>query len=378
MRVAVLGGGPAGAFAAERLAGAGIATVVVDEKLAWEKPCGGGLTFKAYQRYPFLAEGTTAKRFVHETRMAAPGTPNVSLRLDHPLVIYSRKELNRMLLQRAEQAGAQLEKTRVTSVARKGLGWVIATSNGTMEADHCVVAMGARNPLRAYGTELASRDTMSAMGYYVAGERAQIDIEFLPNLAGYIWVFPRCGHLSVGICGKGEPAPSLRKRLENYMERHELKFAGAQFYSHVLPCLETSSWKSNRVAGEGWTAVGDAAGFVDPITGEGLYYALRSGELAAEGLIAGTGEQQYRQAVRGDFAHDLEMGARLAKRIFHGSFLMGGIPTRMVQFTRRSQTFKATIQDLFAGTQSYLGLKDRLLSNLNGSLLEVALSPLRK
>ena len=54
MKVAILGGGPSGAFAAERLASAGVQTVVFDEKLAWEKPCGGGLTWKAYSQYPFL------------------------------------------------------------------------------------------------------------------------------------------------------------------------------------------------------------------------------------------------------------------------------------------------------------------------------------
>src|ERR1700732_3335789 len=53
-RVAVLGGGPAGAFAAAQLASAGLDTVVLDEKLAWEKPCGGGLTYKGYHQYPFL------------------------------------------------------------------------------------------------------------------------------------------------------------------------------------------------------------------------------------------------------------------------------------------------------------------------------------
>ena len=62
MRVAVLGGGPAGAMAAARLAAAGVSTVVIDEKLAWEKPCGGGLTYKAYTRYPFLTENFTPKR----------------------------------------------------------------------------------------------------------------------------------------------------------------------------------------------------------------------------------------------------------------------------------------------------------------------------
>ena len=151
------------------------------------------------------------------------------------------------------------------------------------------MATGARNPLREVGTELRPEDTMSALGYYVPGEQARIDIQFLPQLEGYIWVFPRCGHLSVGICGKGEPAGALRKRLEQYMAERGLSGKGATFYSHLLPCLDTRSWKTNRVAGEGWMAVGDAAGLVDPITGEGLYYAIRSGDLAARALLSEVG-----------------------------------------------------------------------------------------
>ena len=165
------------------------------------------------------------------------------------------------------------------------------------------------------------------------------------------------------------------------MEQRGLQFAGAQFYSHVLPCLDTPSWSTNRVAGDGWMAVGDAAGLVDPITGEGLYYALRSAELAADCLLQRTepaNPQTYAHQLRDDFTHDLEYGAQLAERIFHGSFLFGRIPARMVQWTRRSPLFKAAIQDLFAGTQSYVGLKRRLLRNLSGSLWEVALSGWKK
>jgi hypothetical protein len=67
----------------------------------------------------------------------------------------------------------------------------------------------------------------------------------------------------------------------------------------------------------------------------------------------------------------LEFGSRLAKRIFLGKFLFGTVPSRMVEFTRRSPRFSAIIQDLFAGTQPYIGLKRRLLRNLNGSLYEI-------
>jgi len=377
--VAVLGGGPAGSFAAERLARAGLKTILFDEKLGWEKPCGGGLTYKAYQEYPFLLDNDTPKRLVHETVIAAPKAGEATMRLEHPLVIYSRLDLNRMLLERAEKSGAALEQTRVLGIDRHNGGWLLRTQRGTVPADFCIVATGARNSLREVGTEWSAQDTMSALGYYVPGQQERIDIQFLPQLSGYIWVFPRCGHLSVGICGKGEPAKSLRARLERYMLERDISLKEATFYSHMLPSLSGTSWRRNRVSGDGWLAVGDAAGLVDPITGEGIYYAMRSGDLASRVVTSdahGFAEiaTAYRSLLSREFAHDLEFAASLAKRVFAGRFLFRSVPQRMVEFTRGSVRFHELMQDLFAGTQSYLGLKRRLLGNLNGTLQEILMS----
>ena len=370
MKVAVLGGGPSGAFAAEKLAAAGIQTVVFDEKLAWEKPCGGGLTWKAYSQYPFLSEGATAKKVVTESVLTAPGVAPARLKLDHPILIYSRFDLNAMLLDRAEAAGAHLERTRVLGANRTDSGWSIRTKGGTVDADFCIMAAGARNPLRNLGTELTPGDSMTALGYFVPGDREQIDIQFFAGLAGYIWIFPRCGHLSVGICGK-EPAASLRARLESYMADQGISKAGATFYGHVLPSLESRAWKANRVAGDGWMAVGDAAGLVDPITGEGLYYALRSGDLAAQAII-GDALGSYPKQLHQDISDDLEFASRLADHFYHGSFLWGSVTSRMLQFTRLSPTFRGMMQELFAGTQPYLGLRERVFGNLEKSLREIA------
>lgn len=370
MRVAVLGGGPSGAFAAQKLAASGIDTVVFDEKLAWEKPCGGGLTWKAWSQYPFLASAATQKKIIVDSVLTAPGSKPARLKLDHPILIYSRFDLNSLLLNRAEQAGAQLERTRVLSADRTDNGWNIRTKNGLQRADFCIMAAGARNPLKNLGTELSPADSMTALGYYVPADRDRIDIKFFSGLAGYIWVFPRAGHLSVGICGK-ESAAALRARLEKYMEEEGIPKAGATYYGHVLPSLEARAWRHNRVAGDGWMAVGDAAGLVDPITGEGLYYAMRSGDLAAEAIIAES-PARYPAQLRKEISEDLEFAAALADHFFHGNFLWGSVTSRMVQFTRLSPTFRALMQDLFAGTQPYLGLRERVWGNLNRSLREIA------
>jgi flavin-dependent dehydrogenase len=380
-RVAVLGGGPAGAFAAERLASAGLSAVVLDEKLAWEKPCGGGLTYKAWRRYPFLIENDTPKKLVTETMLAAPKAGSVKMIMAHPLVVYSRYDLNRMLLKRAERAGASIEKTRVLGVERRSHGWRVRTGNGGIEADFCVVATGARNPLRNVGTELTPGDTAVAIGYYVPGGQEHIDIQFLPQFEGYIWVFPRCGHLSVGICGKGQPAAAQRELLHAYMREKGMSWKDGTFYSHLLPSLETHSWRRNRMAGEGWLAVGDAAGLCDPITGEGLYYALRSADLASGVVLAdahspGEKHHAYAASVRRDFLDELEFAARISKRVFLGQFLFSSVTARMIQFTRRSPRFYRVMQDLFAGTQNYVDLKDRLMRGINGTIHEILMSVL--
>jgi geranylgeranyl reductase family protein len=375
-RVAVLGGGPAGAFTAERLARAGMRVTLFDEKLAWEKPCGGGLTYKAYHQYPFLLENETPKKIVSRTRITSPRVGSAQLDLTRPLLIYSRYELNGMMLSRAEHAGVQIEKTRVTDLCRSGSGWSLRTLEGELSAEYCVVATGARNALRDVGTEWSAANKMVAMGYYIPVDRDHIDIEFIPGYAGYIWIFPRNGHLSAGICAKGVPSQALRRRLEDYLAQNDIPLKDATFYGHVIPSLEKPEWRSNRVAGPGWMAVGDAAGLVDPITGEGLYYAMRSADLAAKSLLTDCErpDEAYRALLHREFTDEMELASRLANRLYLGRFLYGDVPARMIQFMRRSPTFRHVMQDLFAGTQGYLDLKTRLVQSLNGTVRDVLMA----
>lgn len=371
----MLGGGPAGAFAAERLATAGISTILFDEKLAWEKPCGGGITYKAWHEYPFLIDNDTPKKEVTRTYLESDHAGRASINLNRSLLIYSRYELNGMLLARAERAGARIEKQRVMGVERRDRGWRVRTRQGSIDADLCVVAMGARNPLRDMGTVWSPGDTMSSLGYFVEARHDHIDLKFFPDFEGYIWVFPRNEHLSVGIAGKGRSAAQLKSMLHSYMSEKGIDARGAQFFGHVIPSLEKQAWNENRVAGQGWLAVGDSAGLVDPVTGEGLYYAIRSADLAVRSVVMHGPEsaEPYRAALRPDL-HDLEVGARLSKRLFLGRFLYGDVTSRMIQFMRKSPTLCSVVQDLFAGTQDYRTLKGRLKSSMRGTLRDMLIN----
>ncbi len=375
MKVAVIGGGPAGAFAAERLASSGIPVTVIDEKLAWEKPCGGGVTARALETYPFLAADKSPARFVERAVLVASTGARVCLRLRKPLAIYSREVLNGLLLDRAQRAGADVVQDRIVDAERRNETWRLQGKRDRYTADFCVVATGARNPLRQMGTELRREDAYVALGYYVPGQLEHIEIQFCKGLEGYIWVFPRTDHLSVGICGKidSQGTPRLRRMVERYMAEHGLPVERSRFYCHLLPSLAPSSFERNRVAGSGWAAVGDAAGLADPITGEGIFFALRSGDLLADCVIQGR-IADYASRLRRQMMDDLQLGARLAGIFYRGRFFFDSITTRMVQFCRRSQRFEDLMQDLIAGRQTYQGLKSRLWRQLGVTLWEIATS----
>jgi flavin-dependent dehydrogenase len=128
--------------------------------------------------------------------------------------------------------------------------------------------------------------------------------------------------------------------------------------------------RRRRVVGRNWGLVGDAAAWVDPLTGEGLHYALRSGHLLADALAEGSPEH-YPARARREFAADFEFAVHMARRLFTGTFMGGAVTTRMIQFTRRSPAFCALMRDLFSGAQDYRTLKRRLWSQLGLTLGEI-------
>src|SRR5215475_13687355 len=100
--IAIVGGGPSGAMCGEQIARAGHDVVIFDEHLAWEKPCGGGLTHKAIQRFPFLLDNGYPKKLVSSIKVIASNEQHAILDMKQPIVIYARKVLNQMILDRAQ------------------------------------------------------------------------------------------------------------------------------------------------------------------------------------------------------------------------------------------------------------------------------------
>jgi flavin-dependent dehydrogenase len=384
--IAIVGGGPAGALAAALLGAVGRDVLIFDEKLAWEKPCGGGITHKALERYPFLAEAGGASNLVSECELISPSGQRVRFRLQQSVAIFSRLALNGMLLERARRAGPSVEirNERVTQIARTGDAWRLITPRCEYRASYLILAAGARNPFRAQLlSPILPGDLMVTAGYFIPRDSSPDDgplmqIQFLEGITGYIWVFPRAGHVSAGISGKmGEISTGeLRRILERWLPENGFRLDGARFYSHILPSLRTRTFERLEVCREGWAMIGDSAGLVDPITGEGLYYALRSAELCAGALLAGRPDD-YSAQLAEEVLPELRLAARVSERFYNGQVFGGSVLERMVALTAQSASFRELMSDLFAGTQGYGDLRARLYRVLPTVLKEGLVGMLR-
>ncbi len=377
--IAVVGGGPAGAFAGELLAAGGKDVLLFDEKLAWEKPCGGGLTHKALIQYPFLGEARAESKVIVNCELVSPAGRRARFGLRHPLAIFSRFTLNGLLLERALRTGVELRKERVIRISGTDGDWHLTTPNAEYRATYLVLAAGARNLFRGqFLSPISPDDLMVTAGYFIPGHSSLVQIQFLKEITGYIWVFPRPDHVSAGIVAKmGETSTAeLRRRLEQWLSENDFSLEGARFYSHILPAFRSQTLDEMEVCGDGWTIIGDSAGLVDPITGEGLYYALRSAELCAEALLA---EQpgQYRARLQEEILPELKLAARISQRFYTGQIFGESILERMVALTQQSESIRDLMSDLFAGSQGYRDLRSRLLHIVPGLMLESLTGNLR-
>ena len=375
--IVIIGGGPAGAVCGEQLARAGHSVDVYDENLAWEKPCGGGLTYKATQHFPFLLDNSHPKKFVHDVEIVSAENQRAKLDLSHPIVIYSRRVLNGFLLDRAREAGCRVHHRRVQNIDTASEKPRFSVDGDWQKADFVVLAAGARNQILP-GTRALSPDELEmTQGYFVPQTADEIIIKFLPEFEGYIWSFPRADHISLGICGSmaTHTSSELRTHLHAFATEERFPTGNAKFYSHVLPSPQERTLSSRPVIGKNWAMCGDAAAWVDPLTGEGLFYAMRSGEILGRSIAEGKPEL-YPSRVRASFSLELEFAARIVRRFYRGSFLGCSVTTRMVQFLQRNAVFRQLLSDLFCGTQDYSSLKNRVLGHLGGTLSQFVSSVL--
>lgn len=368
-----MGAGPAGSLLAWRLASRGAAVTVFDASHPREKPCGGGLTAKALALLPEApADDPLPARSVDRCVFESGQGERVDLDLSRPVAIAARTDLDSWLLRRAVAAGAVHVAERVVAVDGAG---TLRTAGRAGTFDLVVGADGAGSLVRRtfVGATPPARLTMAA-GWFATGA-SEMTIRFVPGLAGYLWLFPRLDHVGVGICAPlaAQPTRELLARLRREAARSFPALADeeAETYAHTIPSPSADPASLREIAGPRWALVGDAAALADPVTGEGIYYALRSALVLSDALESG-GPAGYPERLLEDFGHELLKAAALHRR-----FYADGFTRRMLGFASRSAAIRTVLGDLVLGDQGYAGLKRRLIRTAPRFALQYAASVFR-
>jgi flavin-dependent dehydrogenase len=405
----IVGAGPAGSFAAEMLARAGVKVALFDGRPEGEpKACGGGVTAKALKAWPHLLNAVG--RSVDELEMFSPSGKRLQLHLEEPFAIYSRIAFDSYLRDRARTAGAHVFAAKISArgIKRTQNGWTLRA-----RPSPSIPAVQPRSEPREVGSEWTGEMLVAADGAggsvarmlagplppsemeVAFGYRAPLPesgaaptvVAFLPGWVGYAWAFPRLDHVSFGVATTQEAFEHqpLDKLLWDFMlgyyrqredskaklwtsrkvdrerdQRIKEKLATTvERYAARIPGLNDKTWDTRKVCGQGWALLGDAAGFADPVTGEGIYYALRSAELFSESFLAKS-PLDYEERWREDFGRDLKRAAQMRRR-FYGNFWGAPFTERMIGFARGHRGIKRVLGDLVAGEQGYVDLKKKLV-----------------
>jgi len=344
--VIIVGAGPAGSIAAFLLASQGIRIRIL-EKAAFPryKVCGGGLTHKILKEIPFdlspVIEST-----IHSFRFSHHFKHVFTRHSADPLMYCTmRNDLDGYLLQKAIEAGANVSMgEQVLSFQQDRFGVTVLSKERSYRTRLLIGAEGASG-IVSRGTGLRDSIEMglaweaevkaSPVDLMRYSETVFLDWGTIPG--GYAWVFPKKDHFSIGVGGPANLSQGMMSYYNDFIKSISYDPAFAPDHGiHFLETISKASWpipvraRKSLFHNEFVIVTGDAAGLGDPLTGEGIYYAVRSGKLAAESCIEFlSGKVNSMNGYSGKINEELLTELLEATRIKH---IFNAVPLRIHSF----------------------------------------------
>jgi geranylgeranyl reductase family protein len=275
--VLVVGGGPAGSTTAYRLAEAGASVLLVDKAtFPRDKPCGGGLTVRAVRQCP-VDPSPVVEAEVDVVELRFRYRDAVERRSAEPVIrMTQRRRLDAFLLDAARERGVEVREGTTIDVTHAPADVVIGAdgANGTTAR-----AFGLGEGI-VHGVAYEGNIPYGALSKERYGRRAVVELGEIPG--GYGWVFAKGDHVNVGVGAWQSEGPRIREHLARVCFAHDLDPDQLEnVRGHRLPMRRAGA----RIAGERALLVGDAAGLIDPISGDGMYECFVSSSLATAAVL---------------------------------------------------------------------------------------------
>jgi geranylgeranyl reductase family protein len=277
--VLVVGGGPAGSTTALRLAEGGARVLLVDKAtFPRDKPCGGGLTARAVRQCP-VDPSPVVEEEVDLVELRFRYDDSVVRHAPAPVIrMTQRRRLDAFLLDAARERGVEVREGETIDAANAHADVVVGAdgANGTTAKQ---LALGGAI---AYGVAYEGNVPYGVVPRDRYARRAVVELADIPG--GYGWVFPKGDHVNVGVGAWQEQGPRIREHLARVCRAHGLDTGQLEsLRGHRLPLRRPGT----LVANDRGLLVGDAAGLIDPVSGDGMYECFVSSRLAAEAILAG-------------------------------------------------------------------------------------------
>ncbi len=400
--VIVVGSGPGGATTAWKCAEGGLRVLLLERAVALPryKPCGGGLPASVARRISGLDPAAFADLSITHLRHSWKGKDPVCAPMQTtegtPAEVWmvQRPRFDQHLVEKALGAGTRIETGVKIGGARfeNGAVTVWGTTAGgetrTWRARHVVGADGAKGMIGAsVGLRLQKRHGIAReieipflqgadSGRWhpvLLPHAAYLDYGTVPN--GYAWIFPKRNCLSVGAglllpkanaenANKGV-GDLLLRAMDTLLTSVGLPLVpvgpnAPRLWAHPIPHWTGTEPLHVSDGNAHVLLVGDAAGMVQPLFGEGIQYALRTGDLAARLLLAGDASA-YTEAVRAEFAREFDAAGRVGRAFHRAPFLSYRLGVKNPRGTH-------LVGRIVAGEASFADLEERIYDRLRHPL----------